>query len=538
MNSSPIHRWCTRRVVAAVSRAVPTAGARPRRTLRRLAVTAAAVVLATVGVTVVAPPAYAFGPSAMFTPSGYCSRPYCISYARSAQLPSGRIVATYEDNNQPLDNNMRWPIWSSTTNGASWSRTSSVPDTSPRRWGNWASPSLYVLPQQIGTMPAGTLLMAGMNAPPDHSALALQIYKSNDEGMTWSWVSEVTLGGGEWGTANPTPIWEPFLLVANNKLIAYYSDERDKAHHNQRIVHQSSTNGVNWGPVVEDVAPTDSNLRAGMPVVTRMANGQYIMVYEVGNLNGGYPNNFKISSNPESWNATDLGTTIDSGGNPYIITLPNGRLAYNSGNSTDIRINTNNGAGPWTPTKTIMPWGYTRQLQYVRGTGRVLILSLDSFLTGTPNTLYFGDVDLGNSAGAYYKLVNRNSGKVLDVNGANLQDGANVVQWSDNGGANQHWHVTDIGGGNRTLFNQNSGRALGILQGNTADGANAVQWVENYNQDQQWRLVPAGAYYKIVNVNSGKVLGVLNGSTADGAQVVQWSDAGALDQQWRLVQVS
>jgi hypothetical protein len=49
--------------------------------------------------------AHAFGPSVMVTPAGYCSRPYCISYARSAQLPSGKIVTTYEDNNQPLDTN-------------------------------------------------------------------------------------------------------------------------------------------------------------------------------------------------------------------------------------------------------------------------------------------------------------------------------------------------------------------------------------------------------------------------------------------------
>jgi hypothetical protein len=485
----------------------------------------------------IAPAAYAYGPSVLVTPSGYCSRPYCIAYARSAQLPSGKLVATYEDNNQPLNNNMSWPIWSSTNNGASWSRTSSVPDTSPRRWGNWASPFLYVLPQQIGTMPAGTLLMAGMNSPPDKTALALQIYKSNNEGATWSWVSEVTLGGGEWGSPNPTPIWEPYLLVANNRLIVYYSDERDKANHDQKIVHQTSTNGLTWGPVVEDVAMANRALRPGMPVVTRMANGQYIMVFEMVGA-AGQPNNYKISSNPESWNAPNGGTTIDNGGSPFIITLPDGRLAYNSYGSTDIRINTNNGAGAWTPVHTTMPRGYSRVLQYVRGTGRVLILSIEGFWLGTRNSAYYGDVDLGNSAGPYYKLINRSSGKALDVYQANLQDGTQLVQWADNGGHNQHWHVTDVGGGYRTLFNRNSGRVLSIGGGNTANGASAIQWVELNGSDQQWQLVPVGSYYKIVNRGSGKVLGVLGGSTADGAQAVQWSDVGALDQQWQLVQVS
>src|SRR6266550_947463 len=100
------------------------------------------LLLALVGLTVPASPAQAYGPSVLVSPSGSCTRPYCFTYAKSAQLPSGRLVATYEDNNQPL-NNMTFPIWTSTNNGASWSRRSSVADTSPRRWGNWTNPYLY-----------------------------------------------------------------------------------------------------------------------------------------------------------------------------------------------------------------------------------------------------------------------------------------------------------------------------------------------------------------------------------------------------------
>jgi hypothetical protein len=35
--------------------------------------------------------------------------------------------------------------------------------------------------------------------------------------------------------------------------------------------------------------------------------------------------------------------------------------------------------------------------------------------------------------------VNRNSGKVIDVNGASTADGAAVIQWTDHGGNNQQW---------------------------------------------------------------------------------------------------
>ncbi|WP_086661876.1 RICIN domain-containing protein [Lentzea kentuckyensis] len=494
------------------------------------------VLLVLVGGTLSASPALAYGPSVLVAPSGDCTRPYCFTYAKSAQLPSGRLVATYEDNNQPLEN-MTFPIWSSTDDGRSWSRRAKVADTSPRKWGNWTNPHLYVLPQRIGTMPAGTLLLAGISSPPDRSATAIQLYRSNDEGATWRWVSEVALGGGQWGSPNPKPIWEPYLFAANNRLTVFYSDERDKDDHDQKIVHQTSTDGLRWGPVVEDVAMADRALRPGMPIVTRMADGRYLMVFEmVGQPDT--PNNFKISADPESWNALDGGTTIDHGGSPMVITLPNGRLVYNSHGSGDVRVNTGNGSGPWTPVRTTMPTGYSRMLQPVAGTGRVLILSVEGFWVNARNTVRYGDVDLGNSAGAYYKLVNRQTGKVLDTLQASLQDGADLVQWADNGGANQQWHVTDTGNGYRTLFNRNSGRVLSIWGTSTADNARAVQWVENAGADQQWQLVPVGAYYRLVARHSGNALSVLDSAGSDGTQIVQRPYNGSLDQQWRLVRVS
>ena len=264
----------------------------------------------------------------------------------------------------------------------------------------------------------------------------------------------------------------------------------------------------------------DRALRQGMPVVTRMANGQYLMVFEMfGQANT--PNNVKIFVKSGSWNSGAGGTTIDHGGSPMIVTLPNGRLVYNSYGSGDVLVNTNNGAGAWTPVRTTMPRGYSRMLQYVAGTGRVLILSVEGFWVESGRQLQYGDVDLGYSAGAYYKLVNRKSGKALDANQWSLQDGANLVQWADNGGANQRWHVTDVGGGYRTLFNQYSGRAASILGTSAADGANAVQYVDEQVATSSGSCVPVGSYYKIKARHSGKLLSILAGSTADGAQVVQ-----------------
>ena len=45
----------------------------------------------------------------------------------------------------------------------------------------------------------------------------------------------------------------------------------------------------------------------------------------------------------------------------------------------------------------------------------------------------------GSAYGAYFKVLNANSGKALDVSGGSTADGASIIQWPDGGGLNQQW---------------------------------------------------------------------------------------------------
>jgi hypothetical protein len=139
----------------------------------------------------------------------------------------------------------------------------------------------------------------------------------------------------------------------------------------------------------------------------------------------------------------------------------------------------------------------------------------------------------------YYKLVNRNSGKVLDVTSSSTADGAKITQWTDNGGTNQQWNIVSTSTGYYKLINRNSGKVVDVTSSSTADGASVIQWGDNSGTNQQWSLTSTGGglYYKLVNRNSGKVLDVTSSSTADGASMVQWTDNGGNNQQWRLVKV-
>ncbi len=138
----------------------------------------------------------------------------------------------------------------------------------------------------------------------------------------------------------------------------------------------------------------------------------------------------------------------------------------------------------------------------------------------------------------YYRLVNRRSGKVLDVYGGSTADGAKVVQWSWTGGANQQWRLEPNSDQSFRLVSRGSGKVLQNPGGSTTQGTQLDQWSDTAGTHQWWRLVDAGdGYHRLVNVRSGLVADVSGGSLNDGAQVVQWAANGGTNQQWQLVAV-
>ncbi|MDG9676943.1 RICIN domain-containing protein [Micromonospora sp. DH14] len=140
--------------------------------------------------------------------------------------------------------------------------------------------------------------------------------------------------------------------------------------------------------------------------------------------------------------------------------------------------------------------------------------------------------------GAWYVLVNRNSGKALDLYNMATGDGARITQWARNDGNWQQWQFVDSGGGFYRLKSRHSGKVLDVSGSSTANGAAVVQWADHNGANQQFRLADsAGGYVRLLNRNSNKAVEVQNASTADGGNVVQYDDFGGNHQQWQLVRV-
>ncbi|GCE20574.1 RICIN domain-containing protein [Dictyobacter kobayashii] len=132
----------------------------------------------------------------------------------------------------------------------------------------------------------------------------------------------------------------------------------------------------------------------------------------------------------------------------------------------------------------------------------------------------------------HYKLSNRFSNLVLDDTSAGGA-GTHQEQWADNGGSNQHWTFTSVGGGYYKITCDANGLALDIDGASTSDGAAAV--LQNYTgvDDQLWQLVPTDSgYYDIVNKNSGKLLNDNLWSQDNGGTIIQYSHTGGSNEQW------
>lgn len=132
-------------------------------------------------------------------------------------------------------------------------------------------------------------------------------------------------------------------------------------------------------------------------------------------------------------------------------------------------------------------------------------------------------------------LINRRSGKALDVPGSSTTAGTQLVQWTTNGGANQQWRLATAGAGINTLINANSGQLVDVQGSATADGTPIIQWSATGGTNQQWRIVAADdGYVKLVNVSTGKLIGVNADGTGDGATIVQQTDTGDISQHWQM----
>lgn len=165
-------------------------------------------------------------------------------------------------------------------------------------------------------------------------------------------------------------------------------------------------------------------------------------------------------------------------------------------------------------------------------------------LTGQYDWASFTSVDMNSSQPAVtdtfdssktYCLINKNSGKALDLSWGSPDNGANILQYSYYGYTNQKWYLTKLDNGYYTIKNASSGKVLDVADYSMENGGNVHQWEYVGGANQEWSIEQVDdGYYKIINRMSGKALDVSEVSTADNANVHQWDYVGGANQLWSI----
>ncbi|WP_202919505.1 non-reducing end alpha-L-arabinofuranosidase family hydrolase, partial [Saccharothrix deserti] len=180
------------------------------------------------------------------------------------------------------------------------------------------------------------------------------------------------------------------------------------------------------------------------------------------------------------------------------------------------------------------PWAVPR-----RGRRPVAFAAVTALLAGLVLAIGASEAKAATvDTNAWYVLINRHSGKVLDVSNLATGDGAPIHQWDRTNATNQQWQFIDSGGGYYRLRARHSGKVMEVFNWSTTDGADIVQWGDHNGTNQQFRLADsADGYVRLLNRNSGKAVEVQDLSTANGGKIVQYYDWGGANQQWQLVPV-
>lgn len=514
------------------------------------------------------------------------------------EADNGKMLATWETSVVellPERFGKFLPIYESTDYGENWNEVGRiVEDTEKQNWaGDWEienCPHIFELPADVGEMKKGGIVAVMDVCPRDLSQTYMDMYYSGDMGRTWEYVSTI-VDDGTRNYMGSDPVWEPFILYdpVTEALIVYYSDERDPRY-GQKLVLQYTKDGTNWSEVIDVVAQTDTSMRPGMPIIAQMENGYYVMVFEgVGlNIDGiggtdGLPCNYKISlypNDPIHWDPADIGYTFAYGGNPYVVTLPDGHIAMNVGLESDIFINTQKDlTGEFIKYPTGVADGYNRQLIPVDdGTekGSLLTLSCEYPDTGNPNSVKWGKLDLNTVT------IPDTKATLYDISVSD-ETTENVNVWPKGGqvhaGEDQYFMIQAkrgnqisrvlVNGQEVTLHNSwikvptvnqdinltvetqqvsEEARIINTKEDpqfylvppaySTLDGREIFEWTLENNIHFYWTVEPDAATgaYRIKNMNTNMYLSVKGNAGTEGANIIQTQTRNNASL-WKLTEV-
>lgn len=481
-----------------------------------------------------------------------------LQYQQNA-ADNGRILATFECNRLPKgdkalvaerrgngnninENLSSFPIYESIDGGRTWG----AGDTDkPARGNNYVPvgyvqnqdstsgtigmrncPQLYEMPETIGNLTKGTILCAGNSIEAGENKAAanaaqskrtnLDLCISNDLGRTWKYHS--TIVGPTEGLCvlfNNT-VWEPFFLTYGGKLYCFYSDEAFDDTTDQDIAYVVYDGAANTWSEKRRLIYTKGQ-RPGMPVVSQLADGRFMLTYEI--EGGGGPGSGYILSaanDPEKWYDKDgslkdtakgefvvhnAAKVVNGGGAPYNITTDKKTVLYNNNGGQNGQIWASSSTAPddadafWRYYNTGLDTAYNREIMQLANGNIFVIAGWDN--SGVKCVTWDYEMDLEKTGCLQNKIPYNGEPVYLAYNNSPL------FVWSGKDGhaeENQYYEFQEIENGIYILLSTNNGKAVAA---ETAEPGSQVNTFRKDRSDarQHWVFEEASdGYYRVKNL--------------------------------------
>lgn len=442
-------------------------------------------------------------------PNNQSDRPGMITVTK---LPDGRYLATFEVVNRPSQTKNTAPVYFKTSpDGLTWSPTTSIGTPITLANGRGIGSSPYVKWVPTGG-PKGMVVVA--------SKWSLDATGTIDGGQNF--YVNYNLGEGPWerlpmAVTFDGPDAEGGTFSGFAQSIDYSVDGR--------TLYQAAN--------VENLTTTYNDIRVGsIPLDAQQYEAE----------KAARTSDTSLVTDPDASNGSKVGNINNTtSGVTFSVRVPtagsyvvNVRYDNGTGAASTHNVSVNGGAASALSYPATVNWG---RYGWVQKT--VTLNAGVNTIAFTKGTSY-AELDAiqvyqpGTALDPQFRIVNRNSGKYLEIASALTTDGAGAGQWGDTGNACQVWSLHPVATGVQVL-NANSGKLLEIPGAQTADGVRAAQWGPTGNATQVWSPATSGGYWTLTNTNSGKPLEIAGASTADGEYAQQRTADGSATQQWRLV---
>ncbi|WP_433224321.1 RICIN domain-containing protein [Dactylosporangium sp. CS-047395] len=463
-------------------------------------------------------------------------------YPRAIRLADGRVIAsmTQFPAGGPVG-----AIYESTSDSSGFQRVGTVADPDARA--GLCCTTLFQLPQPVGGLSAGTLLWAGAVGQDGGSGrrMTIRLWASTDTGRSWRFLATVARSENFGG------LWEPELYVdAAGRLVALFADE-SRPGRSQVLVQSISTDGVTWSARTPIVTGPQPGHRPGMPAVERLADGRWLLAYEVCGFGGQYDCavRSRTSTDGTTWgDPARLDPVVTAGDGRYLTATPTlattatGRVLLigqrvRNADGTDSAVN---GRAMFTSVDNGRSWYATATPVAVPGARSEVCPNYSPVLVPTVDgtgVLQVTTDDTGSGCHASWDsgllppTTTRpgrfaNGSACVDVAAGGNANAAAVQAWQCNDAPVQRWTLRPDGS------IEARGRCLDVPGAATANGTPLQIWDCNGGPAQQWLRRTDGSLF---NPNSGRCLDAPGGNTANGTRLQLWDCNGLAPQRFPFV---